>query len=182
MRNFTYSQLLNIPKSHLPLLALTDNALSWFGLMIRKHQRGLYNHSMWLYRPRTFASQEIPTYRNMDVKKFAHNSRIKLWHNPNWTEAQKATINVQIATRLAQPWYRRLYDFAGILGHFINKPSFHSPWQEYCSEGVGSTLALIDSSFLLSYPTPSDINKWCKDQDNMQVYGYYEPETLTKEK
>lgn len=168
-------EVVTIPPDALPLLVMADNLFSLLGVGIRTHTQDYYSHAMWMHRCGMFASQDL-FYHEVPVWKYLKSYRLKFWHNPVWTGAQRSLVKEEILAKLRLPWYRRLYDVKGVVGQWLNKPSLNWDWWDYCSEDAGEKLALVESGFDLKHPSPADINRWCKGQAQMEVYGVYDPD------
>jgi len=169
-------EVVTIGPEALPLLVMADNLFSLFGAGIRIHTQGYYNHAMWMHRCGTFASQDL-FYHEVPVWKYLKTHRLKFWRNPAWTATQKSMVREEIVAKLHLPWYRRFYDFKGILGQWLRKPSFNWDWWDYCSEDAAEKLALVETTFDLKHPSPADIDRWCKGQPQMEVFGVHDPDT-----
>jgi hypothetical protein len=165
----------------LPLIVLTDHLFDGMARRIRAHTRGYYNHAMWLYRPGAVASQEW-MYRDRPLADFLDGAhRVKLWGCDDWTPDARRDAIARIEADLAAPWYRRLYDALGILGHAIGARALNAPHLAYCSERVADVLRDLDPRYTARHPSPADINRWCKRTPGYRVVGLWDPdaESLT---
>ena len=169
-------QVLAIPSHMYPMLVLSDGAFSVFSYLIKLRTRGFYNHSMWLTSPGVVASQHL-LYKKRSLAPYFKAHRLKFWYNPDWTENDKFAIKSTIASKLEQSWWLRLYDFKGIIGQALGKRLLEWKWAYYCSEGDGEILRVVEPSFNIDKPSPRDLNDWCKANEQMVVFGKYDPDT-----
>lgn len=176
VRILSRRQVLAIPREDLPLVVLSDNLRGLLGWGIKRHTQGSYNHAMWFWWPGQVASQGL-FYRNVPLEKYLRGQhRLKFWHNPSWDWFDVRAIRNAIRFRLSDPWYRRLYDFRGIVGHCVGLRWIQSPWRYYCSEDVARVLSLIEPEFSQRWPSPAEVNRWCKSMSQMRVYGVFDPD------
>ena len=163
-----------IPESALPLFVLSDDRRSFIGWGIKNHSRGSYNHSMVMHRPGYFASQDFGGYREVKVEKYMKPSIIlKFWQYKDMPIEVKKYIIDKVYKDLKAPWYRKMYDFLGILGQLIPgrwTRKINIPWANYCSERVGGYLRSIPMKIPL-HPSPTDLNRLFKKTSKMLVYG-----------
>jgi len=181
---FTAQQVLNIPEDALPLIVLSENTSSLFSARIKRHTCGLYNHAMILWKieetdthcPRPeVATQEI-LLRSCPLSDYLRGKhRLKFWTRPDWTPDIRDHIREKIARRLALPWYKRLYDPIGIIGHAIGLTRLHIPALHYCSEFIADVLGR--DNILVRQPSPADINRIFKNHPGIwKVFGRYDPD------
>jgi len=165
-----------------PLIVLSDNTFSFFGWAIRhaerrrEHKSGYWQHAMVLYSIGNLASQEW-LLRRRGVNEFlSGDHRLKAWYNPNWTERRmRAAIAVTEAS-LRLSWWKRRYDWLGVIGHAIGLPWLNLPHLRYCSEFTGEIFRLLEPDFGLAHPTPSQIDDWCKSHPQMKVCMRFDPD------
>ena len=101
--------------------------------------------------------------------------RLKFWYNPEWTAERHRIIRTAIAERLNDPWFKRFYDFPGVLvGQLLGLRFLQSSFRYYCSEDVGRVLRLVEPEFRMKWPSPGDINRWCRANPQMVMYGIYD--------
>ena len=101
--------------------------------------------------------------------------RLKFWTRPDWTPDIRDHIREKIARRLALPWYKRLYDPIGIIGHAIGLTRLHIPALHYCSEFIADVLGR--DNILVRQPSPADINRIFKNHPGIwKVFGRYDPD------
>lgn len=171
----TREDVLKIPEKLMPMIVFSDNLRSFFSAAIKEHTEGSYNHVMWLIRPGVIASQNY-LFQAQPVTDYFDSFRLKFWHCPSWTKKQRAKIINAIDDELAQPWYKRLYDYLAILGQGIGIPSIQTPGIDICSDKA-KYLKLVDLYYNLKHPAPEDVNRYLTQrQSNYQVYGRYLPD------
>ena len=166
--------VMNIPERLLPMVVFSDNLRSFFSSAIKQHSEGNYNHLMWLVRPCVIASQNY-LFQSQPVQDYFNGFRLKFWHCPEWTPAQRKQIIDAIDADLAQPWYRRMYDYLAIVGQGIGISALQTPGIDICSD-KGKYLKLVDLHYDLAHPDPEDVNHYLMMQRKYEVYGRYLPD------
>jgi len=180
VRNFfTKEQILRFPEKHLPLIVLSDNVTSFFAWGIRAHQKGNYNHMMWMHRPGCLASQdwifkEVPAWKYLQGE-----HRLKFWTNSKWPQWKRIILKALIKSDLKKPAYKRLYDPVQIIGKLIHCDWLQIPGLDICSDKA-KYLKKIDPMCDLKHPSPTGVNLWLKEWDQRKrgyhVYGRYIPD------
>lgn len=183
-RLLSLDDLAALPEEQFPFLVLSNGFTSAFGYLVSLETQSFWNHFMWYRRPGVFASQWF-WFREFDLMSFNKHS-LKLWHNPRWSRAQRATLCGFIDARLSMGKWRTRYDVLGIIGKLLHLDRVHTPWLDFCSETL-KWLALIDpdcADFMreLPTPTPEDVNDFLKKpktqdgSDRYVVFGRVQPE------
>jgi hypothetical protein len=171
----TRNDLENVPQEFLPMPVLSDNVRSFVSWGIKAHEKGSYNHFMWMTHPGMLASQNL-LYQSQSVKDYVDTYRLKLWYCKTWTPEQRHGIIKSIEANLNESWYKRLDDIPAIVGQFFNQPWIHIPGLDICSD-KGKFLKLGDPSYDLYHPDPEQVNNWMmKCPDHYAVYGRYLPD------
>lgn len=148
----------------------------WSKGQIKDHESGNYNHAMMMRKKGMLVTQanvfkEIPVEVYMKPTIF-----LKFWRVKTLTAEDKKIINSAIDTKLSLPWWRRMYDFVGLVGqatpytHWI-----HTPGLWFCSES-GSDLGRLSKvlSWLPKQPSPSSLDEAFKAHpEDMEVIGYW---------
>ena len=166
--------LYRIPEKDMPFIVLSDNMRSWIGSAIKAHESGGYNHLMWMVRPDYYVSQDFPLLKEVHFKKYSDGFRIKLWHNPSWTETQKKAIIDEVNRRLKANWYQRMYDPLQILGIKFGIRWLQIPGKSRICSDHANILRAVDPNF--NMPTgsgPQEINKYLESNPCYEVYGRY---------
>jgi len=163
---------LEIKESDLPLIVLADNLRSIFAWGIRQHTNGNYSHIMEIYRPGYFASQGW-TYKEVSVERYMKgNYRLKFWKCRDLTDKEKKKWLALTKKELKAPWWKRRYDFLGILGQATFIRIINNPFIKYCSERIAIKMRLIDLP-IKKHPTPSECNFVMRNSERMEVFGHY---------
>ena len=89
------------------------------------------------------------------------------------SENKKKKLLKLIEKDLSAPWWRRRYDFLGIVGQLLRIRWIQSPWAKYCSERVAGYLRKVLKMAIPVRRTPSEINAIFKKHQRMIIYGYY---------
>ena len=173
----TQDDIMKIPPGLLPMAVLSDSMRSLFGLLIKQHESGVYNHFMWLNKPQTVASQGW-TFKEKPVSDYFAGNRLKFWFFPSWTPEQKQIVCTAIDKAIALPWYKRIYDVPAILGQLL--PEFmhgliQIPGLKICSDW-GNLIGEVEGEYKLAYPDPAQVDGWLKKCPNAKVYGRYVPD------
>lgn len=167
----TQRQIETIPDEYYPLAVLSYNYRSLISTSITSITRGNYNHFMWLFRPGYFASQSW-YFKEIPVKKYCKNHRLKIWYNPEWTSMKKYIVKTCIRAELCKPKFRTRYDFLAIMGQAIGLTGLQIPWTKICSDHA-AYIQRIDKRYILKNPAPSDLNEWFKKTEGYKVFGRF---------
>lgn len=155
-----------------PIIVLSDNLRSLFSLLIRRHEHGNYSHAMILYEKNKLASQEF-LFRTRDLDKYKKPYiRLKFFELKEVSDEDREYAINKIKEDLKKPFYKRTYDFLGILGHVINFPSLNNPFRTYCTERVVKYLRLLKYR-PPSHPTPSELNEYLMKNRCVKLLGYW---------
>lgn len=180
----------------LPLLVFSDNTSGLIEFFIKFRTKGDYNHVMWANRSGYFASQGN-TYSEAPVDRYIKpGNRLKYVEIVGLTPTQKQLIKASINKKLAQPWYKKRYDWLGILGQAIGVKWLNTPWLEYCSEDAPQHLKFVaqylqnedpKKDIILGIPkhtSPQDLNTYIKKYPEVfRTYGKWEADdeqTITR--
>lgn len=166
--------IMNIPEERMPCPVLSDNLRSLFSWGIKVHEKGCYNHFMWLIKPGVFASQGM-TFAEDPCENYFEKYRLKIWHNPTWTKDDRRLISESIKCALALPWYKRIYDPLQIVGLAIHCSWLQIPGINICSD-TASCISLVDKNYNLNHPDPEEVNHWLGQTKGWEVFGRYVPD------
>jgi hypothetical protein len=174
----TEDDVLNIPVELMPMPVLSDNLSSFFSWGIKLHEKwthnkGNYNHFMWLHKQGTVASQNL-FYNEQPISDYLRLCRLKIWYFPDWTPEQREKVHKAIQKHLDRPWYRKLYDVPAIFGQLFWH-EIQTPGLDICSDS-GSYLSEVDEDYDLRHPDPEEVNMWLEKQPEAKVYGRYLPD------
>jgi hypothetical protein len=179
----------DIPEQDLPLIVLSDHTNGLIQSIIKIKTKGFYNHAMWMHKPGMFASQGN-TYSEIPVESYMRRgNRLKFIRIRGLNVLNKDQIRRSIKAKINRPWYKKTYDWLGILGQAIGLKKISTPGLDYCSEDVPRHLrciAPIDSnplkSFIKDLPrhgSPEDLNEhFKKHKDVTQVYGRWDSDKV----
>ena len=152
----------------MPVMVLVGHSTDMTSWLIRWFTGSSYNHVMWLYRTGFCASQDL-TYQSKDIKKYMHvASRLKFWA-VELLPIQRRKLYLKIQRRLALPWYKRRYDFLGVLGQILGLRVINNPWVDYCSESVCNDLKEVMSGCPVK-PSPQDLNEFAEKHPESFTY------------
>ena len=172
---FTKKEILDLPEAAFPIFTLSDNIRSLFSFLIKKREKGNYNHFMVAHRKGFFASQDM-TFREVPMENYLEgNHRLKFYTNPKWDQQAKYTIISAIKRDLQLPWYTRIYDPLAIVGQLFGINWLQIPGIDICSD-YGKYFKLVDNKFDLKYPSPPDINKYLEKRKAYKCLGRYVPD------
>ena len=156
-----------------PQMVFSDAVRKLFSFGIKVKIKGLYSHFMWLIARNTLASQGL--WFNVTNLDHYAGCYMKFVHNPEWTEMDCLKIFIAINKDLDLPWYKTLYDAPGIVGELFGLDWFNLPGFDFCSER-GKYIALVDPTYDLKSPDPTELNLWTKNSGRFEVSGRYVPE------
>ena len=120
----------------LPLIVFSDHTSGLIEWLIKWRTKGAYNHIMWMHREGFFASQGN-TYSEATLARYMKKgNRLKFVRVIGLTPVQRSLIFASISQKLKLPWWRKLYDWTGVLGQAIGWPNLNVPGLDFCSEDV----------------------------------------------
>lgn len=131
---------------------------------------------MIMIEPGYFVSQGL-SYKKVPVEAYMKsNIRLKFWRFKTHNKEYNREIIEAVLKDLGLPWWKKRYDWLGIVGQFIpgrwtRKLNFMS--RKYCSERVADYVRIIYPEFKNIHPTPSEINEFFKTKKEMVIKGYY---------
>lgn len=171
------NDVLKIPDEDCPLMVLSDNARSFFAWGIRLHEKGVYNHFMWLIRPGILASQDM-TFREVPVANYLKGKhRLKFIRGKHWTKSIQIAIRLLLREQLNLPFIQRLYDPLQIIGIAIGFKWLQIPGHSRICSDFGYILKKLNDGYNLKHPSPTEINKYTKEnQDKYEVYLRFIPD------
>jgi hypothetical protein len=166
----------DIPDQDLPLIVLSDFSSGIIQSLIKIRTNSEFSHIMVMNREGFFASQgnmfsEAPLTRYMKT-----GNRLKFFKIKNLTEEERFILSKKMEDDLTAPWWKRLYDYPGILGQAFNIRWFNSPFRAYCSERVAAWLRVLPRfNKIPVHPSPQDLNELMKaDEINFELYGVWD--------
>jgi len=163
---------LDILQSDTPLFVLSTDLRGFMGFGIRARTNSNYNHIMIMHKPDFLASQGL-FYKEIPMHKFMKpGTYMKFWKCKDITDEERMYILSGVEKDLKDPWWKRFYDYVGVLGSAIGLRNFNIPFLNYCSERVRKRIKIIIPD-IQEHPSPADINRLFKENERMEVYGYY---------
>lgn len=182
-------QLINdprgIPIAVLPLGVLANQANDIISDAIDWSTNSAVDHAMVMVEPGQFACQCFSGYKNVPISSYMKiGSRLKFVSLVNINSTASLAISNAVSSRMALPWWRKQYDWLGILGQALHMPWIHTPGLEYCSVDLlrcwkaGAVhLPNHDYMVIMSIPSessPSVLNQYVqKYPEVFSVYGEY---------
>ena len=166
---------LNFKDEDMPLFVLSDDLRSFIGWGIKAHSGGNYNHIMIMVKPGYIISQGV-SYKEIPIKEYMKSSQmLKFWKYKNIIEQEKDFILTKAEADLKEPWWKRRYDYLGIVGQFFHIRWLNDPFRRYCSERVAEYLCLIKpiKEKIPKKPSPADLNRLFNQIPEFEVVGYY---------
>ena len=155
-----------------PIFVESADMRGFFGFGIRLRTKSNFNHSMMMRQPGLICSQNL-FYKEVPIEQYMKPGMIlKFWVCQDITAVEKRYIQHKIKRDLAKPWYKRFYDFPGVVGQLFGMRWFNISWLNYCSERVARKVRVILPS-LRRYPTPEDIEIEFKRSRRMKILGYW---------
>jgi len=164
-----------IPDNRDMLIVLVDDRRGFLGWLIKAHESGNYNHVMFKRKLETFVSQ-ANVFKEVSIEEYMKEGIFLKFWKITATPDEINIINLAIDKKLAQPWYKKMYDLPGLFGqafpflHWIQIPGLY-----FCSEVVSAFLRLcVRFSWITKEPSPSDLDRLFKQHPNdIRVIGYY---------
>ncbi len=166
---------LKFTQKDFPIWVFSDNLRSFLGWGIRAHSKGNWSHCMIMTEPGMVATQGF-TYKSIPIQSYMlPEYRMKFWQYPYLTNTEKADINRQVEKDLAAPWWRRNYDFLGVIGQGLHIRWLQSSLNSYCSERMADYQKNINliKNRIPSHPSPAELNKIMIGIPEFKLRGYY---------
>ena len=166
---------LKFEEKDLPLIVFSDDMRSFFSWSIKAHSKGNYSHVMMMIQPGKFVTQGW-TYKEVPAKTYLKKRfRLKFWKPKGLSATEQIAIYDAIHEDLKRSWWRRSYDWLGIVGQFFKVKWFNNPYKDYCTERVGKYLRMIPEikSKIPLRTTPAELNRVIETLARFKVYGYW---------
>lgn len=176
-----------IPESDMPFhFILSNQTTSLIAWAINWKTRSNFDHCMAQINPDKFISQDFGGYHELPMDRYlTKGGELKFIKITNATEQFNIAFRSAILNRLAQPWYKKIYDYGNILGRAIGLNWLRLPGTYDCSEVSlymvkQCTMYLPKSTadFIMSLPnnaSPDDIDQSVKNNPNeFTVYGQWQ--------
>jgi len=172
MKNLLIIDPYSLDDKDCPIFVQSGDMRSFFSWGIRRRIKSNFNHSMVLWKNGTLVSQGS-TYKEIGIDEYMNPGQImKFWICEDITDEERAAILFKIKHELYQKWYKRMYDWPGIIGALFGLRWFNIPMLNYCSERVSNKVRCILPN-IGKHPNPEDIDQLFKQSPRMKVLGYY---------
>lgn len=168
-----------IPQADLPLIVFSDVTYGWIAFLIKWRTSGDYDHVMISITKGKFICQDFSGYHEIPMENYLKKgNRLKFFSLVNITPSAIITLNHSINDRLKLSWWKKCYDWLGIIGQALGQEWIHTPGLEYCSEDVVRKLKNISPYLPQQDQTViSNIgNQWNPEQ--LEIYCQSHPETF----
>ena len=126
-----------IPVDQYPCQVWADSNSNLIASAIKARTKANYSHVMWMVRPGVLVTQGFTGYREIQIGDYMKPSnRLKFIGLNGITNEGRKAIYESIYKKLDGPWYRKGYDFLGIIGQLTGIKWIQNPWKDFCSEDV----------------------------------------------
>ena len=166
---------LHIPTNLFPIFVFSDDLRGFIGWAIKSHSKGSYNHCMIMTRPGFVATQGW-TYKEVPIETYMKGQhRLKFWYYKDIDNIDIVDISTEVVKDLNQSWWKKSYDWLGIIGQAINIRWLQNPFKNYCSERVAKYARLINKleDKIPKQPSPAELNQAFINIPQMKIYGYW---------
>ena len=173
---------LKIPKEDFPLIVFSDKTYGIVEFLIKLRTRGRYNHVMWAIAPNTFATQS-GSFKLLPFKSYMQRgNRLKFVKVKCLDDGDKELIVSSTKVKSEKKWWKRSYDYLGIIGQALGIKKVNVNGLHYCSEDVVYHLARFSCFYddnaqevinsMPKHESPEGLNEYMKKhQDVFEVYG-----------
>jgi hypothetical protein len=169
--------ILNIPESEFPFIALTDNMRSFLSWGIKARTKGAYNHFMWYVRPGTCITQGWILKEEQMSEYLTGKHRVKLIRGKNWNAVDKFKLKSVIFKEAEAPWYKKVYDPLQVVGIGLGLKWLQIPGTSRICSDHASLLKLVDANYNLEHPSPKKVNAYTKaNPDVYEVFMRFIPD------
>lgn len=171
--------ILNDPRTSIklkdfPVVVFCDNTRNFLSLGIRKRTNGEYSHVMFMLNPKgQCASQDFSGFRIIGIERYLKpGMRLKFFALADHNNHQDESFYKDVWKDL--PWWKRRYDYLGIVGQLLGIRALNNPKINYCSEDVGKRLAdHYDINDLPPHRNPSELNKIMTPDPRFKYLGHW---------
>lgn len=154
----------------MPLIVFSDHTSGFVQWLIKFRTNASYNHCMFQLYPGEYVSQGNVFSSILLDRYVKKNSRLKFWKIKDLKNWERNKLYNMVNKDLRLPWWKRLYDFTGILGQTLGIKKLNNPFSMYCSERVAKYLRAILYD-IPKHPSPADLNGLFKTHPRLEVYG-----------
>lgn len=125
-----------ILSNNMPLIVFSDHTSGLIEWAIKMRTKGLYNHVMLAMSKGKFVSQGN-TYSEVGMERYmSKRNRLLFVEVLGLTNEQKQQWYKSVSERLRLPWWRKGYDWLGILGQAIGIKKLQLNGLNYCSQDI----------------------------------------------
>lgn len=155
---------------------LCNDAQGMLGWFIKWYTKGNYCHAMLTRKPNWVCTQN-DIYIETPLKNYMIESEgLKFWRINNLTLSEFKMINEAITEDLAKPWWKRTYNYLGLLGQALHMPGISMPGQNICSQRDANYLRLLPrlASVIPVRPSPAQLDTIFRSNPNLfTCIGYF---------
>jgi len=165
--------MIDIKDEDCPVFVSADDPLGFISWAIRAWTKGIKNHSMSVRRPGYYATQGW-MYKEVPMKLYKNNY-LKFWIFPHMTAEERERIFENIDEHLKAPWWKRMYDWLGIVGQATGIRWIHFPFRNYCSEREASQFIRVIFPDCPVRPNPEELDKFLEEKrrtGQAKILGY----------
>ena len=151
------------PTTFLPgqlTVILCNDAQGMLGWFIKWYTKGNYCHAMITRKPGWVCTQN-DMYKEFPLQPYLNRSEnLKFWRINNLTPDEFNLIDSHITKDLAEPWWRRMYNYLGLVGQALHIPGISMPGQDICSQRVAEYLRMLPrlNAVVTEHPSPADLD------------------------
>jgi len=157
----------------MPVMVLSDDLRGFLPWVIKAHTSGNWNHIMFMAR-QDFVVTQNNVLKEIPIQKYMTSTQLlKFWRVKGVTPEQLAELIAEVDRRMKLPWWKRSYDYLGIVGQAVHLPWIQAPFAWFCSEVVVDFFKKY-LSFPWLRPDPSDMDAWFKAHpETYELMGYW---------
>lgn len=181
-----------ITQDDLPFhFVLSNQATSLVAWAINWKTKANYDHCMDVINPGKFITQDFGGYHEVPMDQYLlKGGMLKFVKLTNANPSFNAAFKTAIQQRLAQPWWKKIYDYGNILGRAVGLNWLHLPGTYDCSEICLSVvrqcvafLPVADSNLIMSInpqASPADLDDIIEANPSIfTIYGQWQADEST---
>lgn len=126
-------------------IMLVNNSRDFVSWGIKDDTASNYSHAGTQRTPLGFDSQEMfQLFKNVPIKNYMIPSNmLKFWSINNLTQEEWQMLNSAVQADLDAPWYKKIYNYIGIIGQFTKFTWISMPGTYFCSQRVAKYLRML---------------------------------------
>ena len=168
-----------INRKDFPVVVMSCDLIGFIPWAIRAITKDNWNHVMESRKCGAFVSQNL-MYAEIAFSSYMNRyHKLKIWTIKDMSEIEKIQWNASINRDLGSPWYSRLYDFLGVLGHLLGIRWLNAPYRSYCSERVRKHLVEVFGFDIIKHATPAEIDDFLTMHPRGVLLGFWDAEMDT---